>query len=304
MDSASAATRGQDSPPDGVQPETTSSAQPNARKRPLRTYGKRSAQSREPESAPPSKKQRLEDVRAENEGTTEPRRQPLQAPRPQPPPKRGSIMSYFKPVPPRSSSPATPSSAPAKTIITPPPSSPIPFSKARKRRRLTTRPTIVVEGCSALGSGLVTPTTEDDAGHEHAGYESPSPDRNRDDAPLPPTDTDGQPGVLADTPPHTLNSLGAPSTAVQKPGNQSQRKKAGKRSVKDLVQTTLSLSTNPGPGFTICNECGVLYNPLNEKDRKDHKRQHAAHVRRKARKVTAAGSLESVVTNESELVDG
>jgi len=44
---------------------------------------------------------------------------------------------------------------------------------------------------------------------------------------------------------------------------------------------TLSLAINPGPGFTVCKDCDVLYNPLNEKDRKEHKKQHAAHVRAK-----------------------
>ncbi|KAK0749970.1 hypothetical protein B0T18DRAFT_428010 [Schizothecium vesticola] len=49
------------------------------------------------------------------------------------------------------------------------------------------------------------------------------------------------------------------------------------------VQMTLSLAINPGPGFTVCKDCGILYNPLNEKDRKEHKKQHAAHVRAKLR---------------------
>jgi hypothetical protein len=57
--------------------------------------------------------------------------------------------------------------------------------------------------------------------------------------------------------------------------------KLGKRQTKERVQMTLSLAINPGPGFTVCKDCGILYNPLNEKDRKEHKKQHAAHVRAK-----------------------
>ena len=50
---------------------------------------------------------------------------------------------------------------------------------------------------------------------------------------------------------------------------------------KAKVQTTLSLAIDPRPGFTICKDCGILYNPLNDKDRKEHKKQHAAHARAK-----------------------
>lgn len=69
------------------------------------------------------------------------------------------------------------------------------------------------------------------------------------------------------------------------------KKKAGKHAAKEKVQTTLSLAMNPGPGFTICKECGVLYNHLNEKDRKEHKKQHAAHVRSKAKRRPASELL-------------
>jgi hypothetical protein len=54
-------------------------------------------------------------------------------------------------------------------------------------------------------------------------------------------------------------------------------------STKAKVQTTLSLSVGNEPGFRICKDCNMLYNPLNEKDRKDHAREHAASSRRKRR---------------------
>lgn len=56
---------------------------------------------------------------------------------------------------------------------------------------------------------------------------------------------------------------------------------AKRRPRKATVQTTLNLSLADEPGFTICKECEMLYNPLNEKDRKDHTRRHAAAMRRK-----------------------
>lgn len=42
-----------------------------------------------------------------------------------------------------------------------------------------------------------------------------------------------------------------------------------------MVQQTLSLSMSE-TGFTECRECSMLYNPLHEKDRRYHARQHAA----------------------------
>lgn len=48
---------------------------------------------------------------------------------------------------------------------------------------------------------------------------------------------------------------------------------------RDMVQTTLSLAINPKPGFIVCKECGLLYNRLNEEDRKDHVRVHAGNRR-------------------------
>ncbi|KAM7185126.1 hypothetical protein V8F33_012572 [Rhypophila sp. PSN 637] len=65
----------------------------------------------------------------------------------------------------------------------------------------------------------------------------------------------------------------------QKNNNNNKKKKP-----KELVQTTLSLAINPGPGFTVCKDCGILYNHLNENDRKEHKRRHAAHVRSKTKR--------------------
>jgi hypothetical protein len=58
---------------------------------------------------------------------------------------------------------------------------------------------------------------------------------------------------------------------------------AKRRTRKPTVQTTLNLRMANDPAFTICKDCDMLYNPLNEKDRKDHATQHAAAMRRKGR---------------------
>lgn len=42
-----------------------------------------------------------------------------------------------------------------------------------------------------------------------------------------------------------------------------------------MIQQTLSLSMSE-KGFTECADCSMLYNPLHEKDRRFHARQHAA----------------------------
>lgn len=70
--------------------------------------------------------------------------------------------------------------------------------------------------------------------------------------------------------------------------NTMSRKDAPKRkATKATVQTTLALSLKDDPAYTICEDCEMLYNPLNEKDRKDHTRRHAAAVRKKAKMVAS-----------------
>jgi hypothetical protein len=70
-----------------------------------------------------------------------------------------------------------------------------------------------------------------------------------------------------------LQLEGLPDTAA---ADQPQRRK---RKSHELTQTTLSLSMDDDPGFTICDVCHILYNPLNEKDRREHSRRHAAFCR-------------------------
>lgn len=85
--------------------------------------------------------------------------------------------------------------------------------------------------------------------------------------------------------PAASSSSSSPAEEIEKKENRclqtttTQYKKKKIQKKKELVQTTLNVAINPGPGFTICKDCGILYNPLNEMDRKEHKRRHAAHLR-------------------------
>jgi hypothetical protein len=64
------------------------------------------------------------------------------------------------------------------------------------------------------------------------------------------------------------------------------RRPSRRQAPKATVQTTLALTDDPA--FTICKDCDMLYNPLNEKDKKDHTRRHATALRKKREKETAA----------------
>lgn len=250
---------------------------PRERKRPLRTYGKRSAQSREADTQPPKKQKINEETRPE---VAEPQPQPTPPPptvSQKEPPKRGSIMSYFKPAPPSSrasSQPPPPPPPPAERVLTPPPSSPpIAFGKARKRR-LTTRPRIDEDNTCTRPGG-----SEEQDGQDDGDTSRDIDQIEEEQSSMFPSKSElgvEQKSVLAEGSTDVSNRPPRPAgEGVGKKG------KLGKRPTKERVQMTLSLSINPDPGFTVCKDCEVLYNPLNEKDRKEHKKQHAAHVRAK-----------------------
>ena len=230
---------------------------------------------------PPPKRQRVETLK-EEATHAEPQPQLPQLPK-QEPPKRESILSYFKRLPSSSSVPAVPSSDPVEPALTPPPSSPVPISNARKRRRLTTRPNIAEEVGLVVKSIHLVPKDKNTA-EEQRLQSGLRGDQN--DEPLSVSTTNHQRNPFSETTPSKLNTLEAVAPTKGSVGSQ---KKVGKRPAKDMVQTTLNISLNPDSGFTICKDCGTLYNPLNEKDRKEHKKQHAAHVRSKAKR-SIAGS--------------
>ncbi|KAK0725463.1 hypothetical protein B0H67DRAFT_132703 [Lasiosphaeris hirsuta] len=267
---------------DDADPSTPSATAPQGRKRPPRTYGRRSAPSKESEPMP--KKRNLQELKAVDSSTEHPPPKPLQLPQlpepepePSEPPKRGSILSYFKRLPSASTVQPAASSSPAEPI-SPPPSSPIP-EKARKRRRLNTRPAFEADGLLIDNAGRKLPEDKDLDEKDQENIQECSPEGKPD---VSSDDDTREPRAFGERSTNDLNRLEVPSAATKKPTLLA-RKKSGKRPMKDKVQMTLNLSMSPGPGFTICKECGILYNPLNEKDRKEHKKQHAAHVRSKAR---------------------
>ncbi|KAH8886994.1 hypothetical protein GQ53DRAFT_844539 [Thozetella sp. PMI_491] len=252
-----------------------------ARRRPLRTYGRRSVASDREESESPRKKRRVE---APITPTSPPKETVKEnALPPLPPPKRGSILAFFQPVPLSSSSRVELSSEPpamsseAALPMSTPPSSPPPPLKTRKRRRLTTRPALDEED-GARGESEERSCADVGSEREASEETAPAPSASK------------QPGESA--PPHNdslapreagrsalsellANALAARAASATMDEGKKEKKARRKPRKKELVQTTLSLSMNPGPGFTICKTCGLLYNHLNEKDRKDHARWHA-----------------------------
>lgn len=196
---------------------------------------------------------------------------------------RGSILAYFKPLPPSSDAALSDiaSSDPAEALSTPP-LSPPPVSRSRKRRRLTTKPEISgleQHSRAATGCGIATddsPTEEAETPEEH----DPS---MGDTCIIVRTEPhDSLPPPLSEMVVNTLDNQDRPASALAD-GEPSTKKRPEKRPARDMTQTTLSLSIQKEPCFTICAVCDILYNPLNEKDRKEHNRRHAAYSRSKKR---------------------
>lgn len=330
------------------QRDTPPMAEP-ARKRPLRTYGRRtnapaqdserkfSTQRKEDMTAPPSPEVDLDMIMVAMDdcesSSPSPSLSPPSRRSESSKPNRNSILSYFKPVSHTPPEVANDSDDAGEESLSPLPS-PDSTSLPRKRRRLTTRPDII---CKPNSTSV---------GEDRREEAKLIVDENRD-APLKgkrklqdisPKGAHGAPFIAVTTPPDvllhrntssrasrsssdendrphhhqnplretsrsSLNKMDADNQAVpssspetetaeddniteKKPssssgGNRKMTTTKRKKKHKDLVQTTLSLAINPGPGFMICKECGILYNHLNENDRKEHKRRHAAYVRGK-----------------------
>ena len=246
------------------------------------------------DSEPPRKKRVIEAAIGpqNNDVDSEPQIQPCSSPSPQlpklpvqssaPPVKRGSILAFFKPL-----SSSTSSSAPQSQIssdvthdkLAPssPPSSPPSLSlprPAKKRRRLTTR----IKSVEHL--------KEEEERREGEGEEDITAEREfvdeQEDTRDPTVADSGYASALHELRSSLLNSATPIGTETADGGFQVKHE-AKRRPRKPTVQTTLNLSMADDPGFTICKECDMLYNPLNEKDRKDHARRHAAAMRRKTR---------------------
>ncbi|KAK0712981.1 hypothetical protein B0T26DRAFT_350079 [Lasiosphaeria miniovina] len=253
-------------------------------KRPLRTYSRRLASGRALHQ--PITSGQKEDVTVPDPGDAllEPS---AKIPEPETR-KRGSILSYFKPVVPPRPNDITTATIPdgiesASTLPSLP--HPLPIREPRKRRRLTTRPQFGAEDRGKMDTGCGTAV---DCSNERS-YQTGINEHSDDDT-LP---------INKNTPQETQDSCGQGSRVLDEltatvagqvamSGMMTKRPlgitdRSRKRCAKDMVQTTLSLSVNPDPGFTVCKDCGILYNPLNEKDRKEHKTRHAAHARSRGR---------------------
>lgn len=275
------------------------SAPSQGRKRPLRTYGRRSAQAGPQEhhapQTPKAQKSASPDLRdtilvlgsAESHAQLPALPDKGQTGRP----SRGSILAYFKPLAPSSASDPAPSdvvsSDPAEDSSTPPPTPRTPPSRSRKRRRLTTRPQL---------SGI----------HRHSDTpgEAAAPEFDQASA------TEAQSGAQRRPPIHETTAIivshdacntlrpalgevaGIPvdqengPVSAPEPGRTKTKRPTWKRPTKDMTQTTLSLSVQKEPGFTICGVCDILFNPLNEKDRREHNRRHTAYSRKKKREAS------------------
>lgn len=196
-------------------------------------------------------------------------------------PNRGSILAYFKPLP-ASSDNSSQSDILSDSAEAPstPPSSPPPRPNPRKRRRLTTRPQLY--GAGQYSNDAVGHGTQNGAAGDATVSQAGSPTIDDSTIIVATEAYDARrstPGEVA------VNGLPQQTRAVGAVADrdQSSKRLREKRQTRDMTQTTLSLSVHKEPGFTICGVCDILYNPLNEKDRREHKRRHAAYIRTRAK---------------------
>ncbi|KAF5676877.1 vacuolar er assembly vma12 [Fusarium denticulatum] len=235
---------------------------PRSRVKPLRTYGKRSIRDDSPKE-PSTKKLRVSTEVAASEpaskGTdTAPLKEATEEAKSIPestttnklttePVKKGSILNFFKPVPPSSTVASSPKSDEPQPESTPPSSPPQPprIEPRKKPRLLRFR-------------GTSTPLLDD----ENAGDDTQGEDTEAEDS-----------GTKSTRPTPRENSVNREvSTNESKPG------KKGKAKI-PTVQTTLNLSTQAA--FSECKVCNTVWNPLYPDDVKFHTKQHAAVLRAK-----------------------
>ncbi|KAF5977729.1 hypothetical protein FCOIX_6326 [Fusarium coicis] len=234
---------------------------PRSRVKPLRTYSKRSIRDDSPKepntkkrkvsaeltaSEPASKgtdkaplKEVTEEVKNASESitTNKPTTEPV---------KKGSILNFFKPVPPSSTVTSSPKSDEPQPESTPPSSPPQPprIEPRKKPRLLRFR-------------GTSTPLLDD----ENTGDDSQGEDTAEDSS------------TQSTRPAARESSVNREvSTNDSKPGKKGKVKTP-------TVQTTLNLSTQAA--FSECKVCNTVWNPLYPDDVKFHTKQHAAVLRAK-----------------------
>jgi len=280
----------------------TAKTPPRGRKRPLRTYSRRSIQTRaqdQDEGSPQgdgchrASTPDLGQAETPAQVPALPARPRTEQAEPAERSSRRSILAYFKPLPPSSDAPSSiASSDPAEPLSTPPtsPSS----SRAKKRRRLTTRPQFggleqhvrsdardTVDYADGDGDGDGKGDDES-SGKKGVGKQS-SPSLSKSTIIVGGTSNGTLRPALSEVAVNALCHQDGPTNSVAD-GKSRIKKRLNKQPAKDMTQTTLSLSVHKEPGFTICSVCDILYNPLNEKDRREHNRRHAAFSRNKKRR--------------------
>ncbi|KAJ2972777.1 hypothetical protein NUW58_g9114 [Xylaria curta] len=249
------------------------------RRRPLRTYSKRTLST---ESADPTPKRRCiagpptASVQDEDTRITHPEPgncapAPISNPLSSlPPAKKGTITAYFGriiPQPRASTPPSDLSSDPLSdsngSTTTPPSSPPIIPSKRRGTRRLKTR--VVVHCANEQNASDGKQEDQDSQKQTRMIHDSESPTHA---CASPPSET-------------TLNIFNQTENTSEAPSERDKSRVSKRQEKKQMsVQTTLSLSMNE-THYTECKECGMLYNHLHEADVKYHARRHAALRRAK-----------------------
>ncbi|KXJ90277.1 hypothetical protein Micbo1qcDRAFT_74596 [Microdochium bolleyi] len=193
--------------------------------------------------------------------------------------RKATITSYFRVVPHLKSDSSscsedvTSSTPPAVVVATSSPSSPptigrqLEESRAkRKPRRLTTKTKPRTYAANASDD-------EEEDGRDDDGNQM-STRRGKKGAVLPAAQVDAS--VMAATSLSSLNSASADMANMMNAAAKSSTAHPQRRKQRPeaMIQQTLSLSMSE-KGFTECAECSMLYNPLHEKDRRLHARQHA-----------------------------
>ncbi|KAL2194810.1 hypothetical protein P885DRAFT_70840 [Corynascus similis CBS 632.67] len=266
--------------------ESTPTAPPQERKRPLRTYSRRTIQAVQEQEA--TRRNGRLHARAESAKRAEsPNQHPVfhaqqhakretQAGRP----SCGSILAYFKPLPSPAGETLPRLSATEPVAVSTEPAT-SPLSVRTNRRRLTTRPRFGVRE-EILSNHIEEPINAgNDSTPEAAVVE------HRCNLPVEKREIISRPAhgapreALGEVPANLGHHDGTAGALHDKLIGA--KKRRYKLRAKDMTQTTLSLSIHKEPGFTLCGICDILYNPLNEKDRREHNRRHAAFSRKRRR---------------------
>ncbi|KAF4974455.1 hypothetical protein FZEAL_8626 [Fusarium zealandicum] len=253
-------------------PATSRSA---TRSKPLRTYGKRNISREDSPREPSPKKRRISTEQApldkpslkcnNTESSALPTITPKESKESAEPttstskssassPKKGSILSFFKPVPSSSSTIASsPKSDEPQPDSTPPSSPPHPprIAPRRKPRLLRFR-----------SASLPVLDSEDAEGGDEDGSD-PDEESHGKEAKRRPLQERRE----------SLSNQDIPTTNI----NDTKQPRKSKPKASSAVQTTLNLSSQAA--FSECKVCNTVWNPLYPDDVKFHTKQHAAVLR-------------------------